>query len=112
MDLEQDVVLHVPMESMKDVERVKQALAIAGALISLHCFSLHRLQFGDNLGVSFQLIICVLDHCRGHLLFVEPGIPTPKVDVDLVLQIRSTQRKKVTLVCTPAVERSVMEYQN
>jgi len=30
----QDVVLHVPMESMRDVERVKQALAIEGK--SLH----------------------------------------------------------------------------
>jgi len=29
----QDVVLHVPMETMKDVERVKQALAFEGIKI-------------------------------------------------------------------------------
>jgi hypothetical protein len=38
MNVVQDVVLHVPMEHMKDVERVKQALAIEGTII----YSLHR----------------------------------------------------------------------
>lgn len=55
--------MHVPMESMKDVERVKQALAIEGTrsflsiATSLHCYLFARSDY--------------MIHVHGHLLVLQ-----------------------------------------